>query len=544
MSSHAIFLFALSVASTVNAIVDIITIRTDLGEITGNVKTTAHAPTKVYEFLGIQYGNSPVGSLRFRPSTLNTSWNTSYDATTYGPMCIQVLQTNNAISEDCLYLNIWTQNIGKTQLLPVMLWIHGGSMEFGSGSDPSYDGVNFVGNGKDIVLVTINYRLGLLGWLQSQQLYDEDPNWKSYGGLNGLYDQINAIKWVKQFIKNFGGDPNQITIFGESAGGLSTCMLLISPMVPTGIFQRAIIESGSCTGPWGPAPLQLGLTTCANTLKEHKLSTNIDELRKLPATDFKIAARCAAVDGLILDALPSEIYGNLNDKNVVFNANEVIMGFNSMDGIIGYPWHGGSTPTTPAQYSQYLNAYISNKTQVHLIETIYYPLTDFPAYDGHSNASLAWESINGDLCVACPTMAQMQEIVQQKETDTNFKGFVYEFRGPSPHYAPHASEIPFIYDHKSNTTFYSVPWNQTLSDYMVSSWSNYGKYGLPNVTIADNNFEWETFSNKQQNVIVWDDNIRIETNYPDTYRHGACSFWYNEVGYATTVTICSDSKNV
>ena len=228
------------------------TITTSLGAITGNIHHSTNTDEDVYEFLGIQYAKAPIGDLRFRPSQLNTSWNTTYDATAYAPWCIQPLSPhlpNSIQSENCLFLNIWTPQINASNLLPVQLWIHGGGFVTGSGSDPSFNGLNFVSNAKNIVLVTINYRLGPLGFLQSKQLYEEDPNWKSYGGMNGIYDQIQALNWVKRYISDFGGDPDQITIFGESAGGLSVCMLMVSPLVPSNTFQRAIQQSGACTGP-------------------------------------------------------------------------------------------------------------------------------------------------------------------------------------------------------------------------------------------------------------------------------------------------------
>jgi len=209
---------------------------------------------KVYEFLGIQYGLPPIGEQKFRPSKLNeTSWNGIKNATKYGPECYQPLSFNTAMSEDCLYLNIWTTNPDSSANLPVMFWIHGGAGVFGAGSDPTYEGTNFTSYGEDIVLVTINYRLGPLGFLASKQLYDEDPNWKSYGGLNGINDQINALLWVSKYIQHFGGNPNHISIFGESEGGLSVCILLISPQLADILpvkLKYAIIESGSCTGPW------------------------------------------------------------------------------------------------------------------------------------------------------------------------------------------------------------------------------------------------------------------------------------------------------
>ena len=119
----------------------------------------------------------------------------------------------------------------------------------GAGSEIPYDGTHLITQHKDVIFVTFNYRLGSLGFLNNVQFYGEDPDYKSYGGMNGIYDQIVALKWTKQFISDFGGDPDQITIFGESAGGLSVCTLLVSPLAK-GLFHRAIVESGPCNGPW------------------------------------------------------------------------------------------------------------------------------------------------------------------------------------------------------------------------------------------------------------------------------------------------------
>ena len=168
-----------------------------------------------------------MGNLRFRPSQLNESkWNGMYNATQYGATCIQpgFLNEDQPQSEDCLFLNIWTPNINHTNdadLLPVMFFIHGGAFADGSGSASYCNGVNFVGKGQDIVYVSINYRLNVFGFMANEQLYDEDPvNYPSTGSQNGLNDQITALKWVNKYITSFGGNPQNITIFGESAGNV------------------------------------------------------------------------------------------------------------------------------------------------------------------------------------------------------------------------------------------------------------------------------------------------------------------------------------
>eukprot|EP01084_Bolivina_argentea_P214510 364148_1 len=291
-------------------------ISSKLGDVIGNVNEQ-HSKTKIYEFLGIQYGIAPIGDLRFAPSQLNESWNTStYNATVYGPSCIQTnsgYHSNQKImSEDCLYLNIWTTSIDKNANLPVMIWIHGGGFITGSGSDATYNGNNFISESENIILVTFNYRLSLLGFLANNDLNTQ------YGyteGLNGIYDQINAIKWVYKYISSFGGNPNDLTIYGESAGGRSVCMLMISPIVfqQEFIIRNAIIESGSCIGGWSPRNMSQGITFSNNALISSGYTTNITELRKIQNITkvlYDILNTTnniwlESVDGYILNTIPA-----------------------------------------------------------------------------------------------------------------------------------------------------------------------------------------------------------------------------------------------
>ena len=191
-----------------------ITIDTELGEVTGNEYDLFDG---YYVFYGIPYTeNTPIGNYRFsKMEVRNSSYmNETYDATYYRNECVQIniLSGYPIGNEDCLQLNIWTPN--PTASLPVGFWIHGGGLL--SGSSQSYDGFPFMKD-KDMVFVSINYRLDLLGFASLQSIYDE-TNGEMTGGMNGIHDQIIALKWVNKYIADFGGDPNQVTIFGESAG--------------------------------------------------------------------------------------------------------------------------------------------------------------------------------------------------------------------------------------------------------------------------------------------------------------------------------------
>ena len=191
------------------------------------------------EFLGIPYAAPPVGALRWQPPRPAAPWHGTRAATAYAPHCPQPSGSfgRASTSEDCLYLNVFTPARNKARNLPVMVWVHGGSLRTGESND--YNPAALVRDG--VVVVTINYRLGALGFLADAALASR-PGGPS--GNYGLMDQQAALRWVQRNIRGFGGDPGDVTLFGESAGGLSTLAQLVSPGA-RGLFQRAIVESGT-----------------------------------------------------------------------------------------------------------------------------------------------------------------------------------------------------------------------------------------------------------------------------------------------------------
>src|SRR5262244_1250646 len=212
-------------------------VATDLGPVRGVATGT------MQEFRGIPYAEAPVGDLGWRPTLKPARWTGVLDATEFGPHCPQVASPYGtpSVTEDCLFLNVFTAdktNEGRPHLLPVMFWIHGGALVVGE-SD-GYDPSNLVA--EDVIVVTINYRLGELGFLAHSVLAAESSAGAS--GNYGLLDQQAALRWVRRNIRAFGGDPDNVTIFGESAGGLSVHSQLASPLA-AGLFHKAIVESGS-----------------------------------------------------------------------------------------------------------------------------------------------------------------------------------------------------------------------------------------------------------------------------------------------------------
>ena len=221
------------------------TVRVEGGLISGSVDDG------VRSYKGIPFAAPPVGELRWKAPQPVAAWEGVRECNDFGPDCPQAPYPQSSLyysaprkqSEDCLYLNVWTA-AKAAEKRPVMVWIHGGALTRGSGATRAYDGTALAKKG--VVLVTINYRLGPLGYLAHPELTAESPNRSS--GNYGALDQIAALKWVQKNIAAFGGDPGRVTIFGESAGSWSVNALVASPLA-RGLFHRAIGQSGGSFGP-------------------------------------------------------------------------------------------------------------------------------------------------------------------------------------------------------------------------------------------------------------------------------------------------------
>ena len=206
-----------------------------------------------FAWKGIPYAAAPVGDLRWRAPRPVKSWSEPLEALSFGPACIQPPnptsgdnapeQGNVVGSEDCLYLNVFAPQdaVSGNKALPVMFWIHGGANIVGSAA--AYDGAKLA-NTQGVVVVTLHYRLGLLGWLRHASLRSDDASLEDNSGNYGTLDIIAGLQWVQNNIQVFGGDPNQVTVFGESAGGRNTWSMIQSPLAK-GLFHRAIVQSGS-----------------------------------------------------------------------------------------------------------------------------------------------------------------------------------------------------------------------------------------------------------------------------------------------------------
>ncbi len=269
-------------------------------------------------FLGIPYAAAPVGRLRWVAPQQPAKWVGVRDASRYGSACPQLASAwlpemlgrkEMQTSEDCLYLNVWTPRLKAGARLPVMVWVHGGGNVEGSQEWPPL-GPALARHG--VVVVTINYRLGVLGWLADPELSAESAEHVS--GNYGLLDQMAALRWVKRNIRSFGGDAERVTIFGASSGSLDVCDLMASPLAK-GLFQRAIMQSGECVDGFSPTLAEQEKSGAVFAAKVVGGNGEIDKLRAMPADELvRVADKVGGmdwnpiVDGRLLAVQPEEVF--------------------------------------------------------------------------------------------------------------------------------------------------------------------------------------------------------------------------------------------
>ncbi len=311
-------------------------VRTSSGAVSGRVESASH----VTSFKGLPFAAPPVGELRWRPPAPPAAWKGVRDGSQFGSSCMQRTHgdflpwtkeflVQNQVSEDCLYLNVWTPRAKKSARLPVVVFIHGGGFREGSGSIEVYDGTNLASTG--IVVVTINYRLGVFGFLAHPELTAESIHHSS--GNYGLLDQIAALKWVQTNIKAFGGDPHRVTIWGQSAGAFSVGELLASPQAKS-LFCAAMADSGLGITGFPMPDLETAQQTGVRFAADHH-ARSIKELRAIPAADLLPDSQdhplsfAPIVDGWVLPDAPNALNQSGGDNDV-----PVITGYQANDGLL------------------------------------------------------------------------------------------------------------------------------------------------------------------------------------------------------------------
>ncbi len=417
---------------------DVARVRIDSGLLEGSV---AHG---VAAFKGIPFAAAPVGPLRWRPPQPVKPWPGVRKAVSYGPDCMQVPFPGDAAplrttpQEDCLYLNVWRPARTASRKLPVMVWIYGGGFVNGGTSPAVYDGTEFARDG--IVLVSFNYRLGNFGFFAHPALSAEQP-----GGPLGNYafmDQIAALKWVRRNIAAFGGDSENVTIFGESAGGMSVHVLLTSPLA-RGLFQKAIIESGggrpglldarSLSGGSGSAE-SIGVALARHFGIEGTGAEALERLRAIPASELVSGLNMATmgsnrtyaggpvIDGKLDLGGPTQLYAEGKGAQV-----PLMIGTNSMD--LGFL----QARTLDELYAQFG----PDAAQARKV---------YGATGNSSVPAIAFEA-GGDQMMLEPAreVARILSTRGQPVYEYRFS-YVAESQRKTLPGAPHASEIPYVFD--------------------------------------------------------------------------------------------------
>ena len=317
-----VFLLAGSFVLTASAQV----VETANGRVEGVTK-----PTGIKVFKGIPYAAPPVRELRWKPPQPVENWTGIRPADRFGPRCMQrrvfgdMIFRSEGMSEDCLYLNVWTPSTSSSEQLPVLVYIYGGGFMAGDGSEPRYDGESMAR--KDMVVVTMNYRLGIFGFYAHPELSEESPYGAS--GNYGLIDQAQALQWVRENIAAFGGDPDRITLAGESAGSLSVSAHMVSPLSKD-LLAGAIGESGAVLGTLPPQPLSEAEQTGAQ-FAERIEASSLSELRAISSSRLlELAAKPGTprfpltVDGYFFTEPPAKTYADGEQAQI-----PLLLGWNS-----------------------------------------------------------------------------------------------------------------------------------------------------------------------------------------------------------------------
>jgi para-nitrobenzyl esterase len=467
----------------------------------------------VDEFLGLPYAAPPVGALRWQPPQPAASWPGVRAATQFAPHCPQSASPfgQASTSEDCLYLNVFTPTrYSPGQGHPVMVWIHGGALVTGESND--YDPTKLVADG--VTVVTINYRLGALGFLAHPALADG----QGQSGDYGLEDQQAALRWVQRNIANFGGDPRSVTIFGESAGGLSTLSQVASPEA-RGLFQKAIVESGS----YDLTQASLASAEAAGeafATAAGCASQTAACLRSLPVSTI-LANQDAAgyTPNLNSEVLPESLgtafaTGNFNRVPIVNGTNHdewrLFVALDTLEG----------NPVTAANYQSTISSTLGVPSAAAAVIAAEYPLS------AYSSPSVALGAVGTDAIFACPALTIDQSVSRYVPT------FAYEFNDENapenflppvgfPYGAPHASEIQYLFDLPTAVfpSDLTVPQEQ-LAATMKAYWTDFAKRGFPS---SPGTPFWPRFNSLTQPMqSLAPAAPQTETDFSATHK---CAFW-------------------
>lgn len=493
------------------------TIQTPLGRVQGTARTG-------YErYAGIRYAKPPIGARRFRAPEPVEPWEGVLDATHYGPSAPQVIdraagavlfgdRPGPEVSEDCLYLNVFTPKADDGRR-PVMVWIHGGAYVGGSGD--VYHGSSFCRKG-DVVVVTLNYRLGALGFLPLDAL---DPDFAGAGN-NGIRDQIEALRWVKRNIASFGGDPDNVTIFGESAGAGSVMALLAAPEAK-GLFHKAIAQSP----PTGFGPPK-GADELCRSFIDKVGGQSVRDLVDAPLEAI-MAAQEAVVGAAGIKVDPDKVTLDGSERGFHPVVDGVVIHQRVADALAdqgrsAVPLIVGTNRDEGTLFSMLLPLSL---TAEDLLDRLEHQVPDAKSVvKAHESRATPGRSLVVDMMTEgvfrIPTLKAIDGLVE-----AGGKAWVYHFAWPTPVLgggfgATHALEIPFVFGfagHPGWAPLLGPTPPETLGDTMHQAWIAFARSGEPGL-------DWPTYDTGRRPTLVFDEKIRVENDPVGDVR----AAWYAE----------------
>lgn len=456
----------------------------------GTLEGTTGSLPGIRAFLGVPYAKPPIRWTAPQPAA---SWTGVRKADEYGNRCFQttpfpdMVFQSPAESEDCLYLNVFTPAKSASERLPVMVWIHGGGYFSGASDERRHDGSVLASKG--VIVVTINYRLGVLGFLAHPELSAESS--RKTSGNYGLLDQVAALQWVHENISAFGGDPGKVTIFGESAGSLSVSAMMATPLTK-GLFQRAIGESGGHFGVPGSSMAPASLAQAEKWGVEFAASAgakNLAELRAMPAAGFaKLIATAPTkhwpiVDGYVFPADTWDIYAQGKQAHV-----PLLAGWNSAEMKMGAPADAAALDAAlqkqfPNDLAAARKAYAAADTRTAKLSGVALASDNFIAY-----STWKWIEVHSATGGSPVYRYLFDHIIPTATGDP---------AADDPG-AAHATDIEFVF---STLETKKLAWRDSdrkMAEILVNYWTNFAKTGDPNGSGLPN---WPTYTSSTRQVM-------------------------------------------
>ncbi|XP_020844468.1 cholinesterase [Phascolarctos cinereus] len=498
----------------------------------------------VTAFLGIPYGEPPIGGLRFRKPHPRSNWSDIWDATKYSNSCYQNIDDsfpgfpgsemwnpNTELSEDCLYLNVWVP-APKPKNATVMVWIYGGGFQSGTSSLHVYDG-KFLARVERVIVVSMNYRVGALGFLAL-------PGNSEAPGNMGLFDQQLALQWVQENIASFGGNSKSVTLFGESAGAASVSFHILSPKSHP-LFTRAILQSGSANAPWAvmspseartrtldlakslscPRGNETELIKCLRNKKPQEILGHVNPV--VSSGSLLKINFCPTVDGDFLTDMPDSLI-----QQGHFKQTQILVGVNKDEGtyflVYGAPGFSkdNSSLISQKEFQEGIREFFPGVSELG-VESVEFHYTGWSDNQIPENFRDVMNDVIGDYNFICPALEFTKKV---SERGNNAFFYYFEHRSSKTAWPEwmgvmHGYEIEFVFGLPLERRVNYTKAEEILSRSIMKNWASFAKYGIPNGT-HNNGTKWPVFNTIEQTYLT------LNTESPNIHaklRAQQCRFW-------------------